>query len=171
MKFQKGNNANPKGNPATLVPGPKEGWKPKPVWGGPTEDQWYEFLAAVSDGKHAKHLVKEWEVDYGTFLAWRERNPERNAEFEVAIRAKVEGYEFDMQAYADGEMDSTADSNIKVARNTLQIKFRENFLKAYHNKWKPKQDINVTGLTDDELRRQLESEIAALVGRSEEAGD
>jgi hypothetical protein len=146
------------------------------VWEGPTDEQWSEILNRTSGYNFGarNYISKKLGISYDTFLRWRERNPEKDAEFRTALRARAERYMFDLEGIADNVDDDgnpKADNPVIQGRNKIQIDFRLNYLKAFNNDFKPKQDINVTGLTDDELRKQLESEIAALVGRSEETRD
>ena len=145
-------------------------------WEGPTDEQWAEILATASgEGYGVQFYVKtRLKIAYDTFLAWRRRNPEKEEEFQLALQARAERYMFELEPIADNvdkDGNEKDDNQIVQGRAKIRIDYRLNYLKAFNNHFKPKQDINVTGLSDDDLKRQLESEIKALIGRGQETGD
>lgn len=138
--------------------------QPAEAWEGPSQELWEDFLSRVSDSQPASKIIREeWPVEWYAFWSWMDRNPDRKREYDFARSAGLE---------AEGDrILEAAYHQSNVARAKVQIDAHRFRLTALHPKYKPKQDVNVTNLSDEELKEQLAAEIAALTSGGQETGD
>jgi hypothetical protein len=142
----------------------KKNVKPTPAYQGPADEQWASFLDRVAEGESAIKIVKdEWGISYNTLWTWLKSNPEHRESLDEAVRAKV-------SLMADEILD-IADTADDVPKAKLRTDVRWKIMQSLDSRFKPKQDINVTTLTDEELKQQLAAEVAAFINGSQTAGD